>query len=199
MASSVGVLLEYVRNLVVIDEAASALIAARVRERRFGRGEFVLHQGEVNPHQVFVTAGCLKMYQVDDAGQEHILAFSFERWWSGDLYSFYTREPSRFHVRALEPTTTLTITRDALEELYDRVPVLNKMFRLLLERAFIAQQNRIMGHINLSAEERYRELVRTYPFIEQRVAARQIAWYLGITPQFLSTIKRRRRRGRSML
>jgi CRP-like cAMP-binding protein len=44
---------------------------------------------------------------------------------------------------------------------------------------------------SLRAEERYAQFRRRYPTLEQRIAQKHIASYLGITPVFLSMMRKR--------
>ena len=165
------------------------LFLSKVSYTTFKKGQFVLRKGVVNRHQNFILSGCLKTYQVNETGKERILTFSIENWWSGDLYSFLSGQPTQYFIEALEDTEVLRITQENLETVYREIPQMNVMFRMLLEKAFIAQQERIMGNISESAEEKYLKLRKKYPTFEQRIPLKQLALYLGITPQFLSMVR----------
>ncbi|MEM6380238.1 MAG: Crp/Fnr family transcriptional regulator, partial [Bacteroidota bacterium] len=78
-----------------------------------------------------------------------------------------------------------------LDDIYEEIPEFNKLFRILLQNAFIAQQERIMSNISLSAEQKYLRLREKYPLFEKRIPLKQLALYLGITPQFLSMIRKK--------
>ena len=122
-------------------------------------------------------------------GQEHTVMFSVEDWWTSDLGSFITQTPADFNVQCLENTELIQFTFENLEELYTSIPKLERFFRKIIERAFVASQKRIIKNFSLAAKEHYLIFKETYPEIEQRIPQYMIASYLGITKEFLSKIK----------
>ena len=67
---------------------------------------------------------------------------------------------------------------------------MEKYFRLMFQNAVNAQQTRIVQSISYTAEERYLYFIESYPKLTQRIPQKHIASYLGITPEFLSMIRR---------
>ena len=155
------------------------------------RKTFLLQEGDICRHEHFVTKGCLKMYSVDKNGLEHIVMFAVEDWWVGDLYSFLSEAPTNFYIEALEDSEVLQISRPDLDRLYDRVPKFERFFRIMFQKAFIAQQQRINTSLAGNAEERYLTFLKKYPHLEQRLPQKQIAAYLGMTPEMISIIRRK--------
>jgi CRP-like cAMP-binding protein len=169
-----------------------------IKSRTVRKRQYLLQAGDVNRFEIFVNAGCLRSYEVDDKGQEHIVQFAPEDWWTGDMYSFLTGEPATKNIDALEDTEVLLIEKSHLEALYVQVPKFDRFYRLLLQRAYITLERRISENLTLSAEERYNRFIERYPNLEQRLTQRHIASYLGITPESLSRI-RRMKTGRNSL
>lgn len=153
------------------------------------RKDYLLQPGQVCGSFSLVRSGCLMNYFSDEKGEIHVLQFATEMWWTADLESLIRQCPSRYSIQALEDSEVLSISRSKLEELYTEIPVFERYFRMIFQNALISHQQRIIRNIAYSAEERYDELIRLYPDLEQRVAARYIASYLGITPVFLSKLK----------
>ena len=149
-----------------------------------------MQQGDVCKSANFIVSGCTKMFYMDADGQEHVVMFAIEDWWSSDLGSFITQSPADYNVQCLEPCEVIQFTYENLEELYAEIPKLERLFRKIVERAFVASQKRIVRNFSLSAKERYQLFRTTYPKIDQRVPQYMIASYLGITKEFLSKIKR---------
>jgi CRP-like cAMP-binding protein len=58
-----------------------------------------------------------------------------------------------------------------------------------LLRRIAVLQKRVLLLLSATATERYQEFVSTYPSLQQRVSQRQIASYLGITPEALSRLR----------
>lgn len=157
--------------------------------KKFRKHQFILEEGEVSTHDNFIIKGLSRTYSIDEKGQQHILRFTPEEWWTGDLASFLSGKPTIYNVDCLEDTEVLRITYPDLETLFERVPKMNKYFRLLYQRSIISYGLRLVSNLSLSASERYEEFIKRYPAIEQRVPNHQIASYLGITPQSLSRIR----------
>lgn len=154
-------------------------------------GEFLIREGDVCKHESFVTRGCLKAYSEDGDGNEHVLDFLIEEWWADDLYSFLTQTPSKSSVRAIEDTELLQISKEDLETLYQRVSKFERFFRLLFQKAYIAQRDQINQMLSIPAEERYLQFLKRKPYALKRFSQKDIASYLGVTPQFFSTLKKK--------
>jgi CRP-like cAMP-binding protein len=156
------------------------------------KGEFLIHAGDICKYESFVTRGCLKSYYEDENGFEHILDFSIEGWWADDLFSFFTQTPSQSSIKAIEDTDVLQISKQDLENVYQKVPKFERFFRLLFQRAYIAQREQINLILSAPAPDRYLQFLKKKPYAEERFSQKDIASYLGITPQFLSTLKKKR-------
>lgn len=132
------------------------------------------------------------MYLVDDKGKEHNLQFAIENWWITDIASFYAEEPSSLYIEALENSTVLQLRKEDQIKLFDDNLTFNRIFRALTENALVNAHRRILQNISSTAEERYLDFLTRYPQFLQRLSNVQIASYLGVTPEFLSTIRKKR-------
>lgn len=159
-------------------------------ERSIKRRQFVLQHGDVCRHFTFVVSGCLKMYAVDINGKEHNIQFIAENDWATDLSSFYSEKPSQLYIEAVEPTAVLQIRHDDVLHLYTTYHKFDHNFRVIIEQKYIELQNRVLQNISFSAEDRYEYFLKQYPNLAARLPNTQIASYLGITPEFLSTIRK---------
>ena len=158
--------------------------------KQIRRGQFLLQSGDVARHLSFVEKGCLRSYTIDGKGEEHLAQFAIEDWWISDLYSFLEHQPSALNIDALEDSELLILDKASQDKLCAEIPKFERFFRLLLQANYVASSRRIMHSISATAEERYLHFLKSYPAIVQRVPQRQIASYLGITPQSLSRIRR---------
>lgn len=184
-------ILKNVSTHITLDQEEKEFFTSLLRERKFKRKEFVLREGEVVRYTNYVVRGCLRSYRVDEKGVIHTGFFSIEDYWITDLYSFLTQTPATTNIDTLEDTEVFQISKDDMEMLYTRVPKFERLFRIMHQRAFIAQQKRIMKNISATAEEQYLQFKTKYPGLEARISQKEIAAYLGITPEFLSMMKRR--------
>ena len=183
-------LLNYISKHVDLSEEEEAYLCSQIKYRKYLKGQYILQQGDVSTTQCFILSGCTKMFYVDDAGQEHIIMFSIEEWWTSDLGSFISQTPSDFNVQCIEATTVIQFPYETHETLLKRIPKLERFFRKIIETAFVSSQKRIIKNLSLSAKERYQLFHLKYPHIEQRVPQYMLASYLGITKEFLSKIKK---------
>ena len=180
----------FAKKGVQLDENELAIIQSVFHYRKYRKNQYILQQGDVARYESFIIKGLARKYDVDDKGQEHVLLFLAEEWWAGDLYSFYTGQPTYYNIDCLEETEVLQITRQDLEYLYNRVPKMNIYFRILFQNSIIAYNKRIASALSKSALDRYCEFVERYPHIEQRIPNHQVASFLGITPQSLSRLRK---------
>lgn len=183
-------LIKHLRDTITLNEEEAVIVKNSFKEKRLEKKEVLLFTGEVSSHMQFIADGCLRAYYMDDEAKEHIVQFGIEGWWVNDLYSYLTQTPAKQFVQALEKSTVLQIHRDTLNKLYDEVPAIERFFRLKFEKAYVAFQERTINAMAKPAEERYLEFRMKYRNIEQRVPQYMIASYLGITPEFLSSLRR---------
>lgn len=183
-------LLTYFDSYLALNEEEWAQLSGRVVERRIKRRQFVLQQGDVCRHYTFVVAGCLKLYGVDKKGTEHVLQFAAESDWISDIGSFHAERPSQLYIEAIEPAVILQLEKPDLIYLYRHYPKFNLNFRVIIEDKFVELQQRVLQNISSTAEERYRSFLSQYPGLATRLPNTQIAAYIGITPEFLSKIRK---------
>jgi len=152
--------------------------------------QYLLQQGEICKYESYVCSGFLRSFYVDDKGDEHTLHFAMEDWWISDAGSFIHQVPSRINIIAQEATVVLQIDRKGMDQLFTEIPAFEKFWRILNQQAMIAQDQRILNAISMTGAERYEALIKKYPTLEQRLPQKHIASFLGITPVFLSQIRK---------
>ena len=182
-------LLNYIAKYVTLTNTEEHFLTSRLSSRKYIKGQYILQQGDISQTECFIISGCTKMFYLDDKGQEHIIMFSIEDWWTSDLGSFISQTPSDFNVQCLENTEIIQFSYNNIEELFSEIPKLERFFRKIIEKAFVASQKRIIRNFSLTAKERYLIFKESYPKIEQRIPQYMVASYLGITKEFLSKIK----------
>ncbi len=183
--------IEHLRETVDLGETEVALIVPNLEVRRLRRREHLIQPGQVSRNMQFIAAGSMRCYHVDEKGQEHTLQLGIENWWINDLYSYLTGEPSRLYVQAIEAATVIQLHRSRLDDLYKRVPAVSDFFRVKFQQAYVHLQRRTMDAMSTDAYTRYTDFIREYRNIEQRVPQYMIASYLGITPEFLSHLRKK--------
>lgn len=184
-----SLILKNVSNHIVLDTNEEQYFTALLEFRKIRNKQCVLSEGEVSNHIYFVTRGCLRGFTVDKSGTEHVLSFAPEDWWIGDLYSYVTRQPGNLYIEALETSEVLILSREKQEMLYRDVPKFERFFRILAENSLVASQQRLHDRMSLTAGERYERFCQRYPTLIQRLPQKQIASYIGVTPEFFSKMR----------
>lgn len=184
-------ILKNISRFINLDKIEVDLFISFLQTKHFKKKEFILRPGDICKYEIFVNKGCLKNYTIDDKGVEHVGMFAIEDWWTGDMHSFITQTPCTCFIEALEDTEVLLISKQNLETLYESVPKFERFFRILFQNSLVTQFQRINQNIAYTAEERYLNFIKKYPKLEQRIRQKQIAGYLGITPEFLSVLRKK--------
>lgn len=183
-------LITHFESYLTLNEQEKQLLKAKVSERRVKRRQYILQAGFPCKHYSFIVEGCFKLYGVDQKGTEHNLQFSAEKEWIADIGSFHSGRPSKLFIEAIEPSLVLQIEKEDLYFLYTNIPKLDRIFKVIIENKYVELQNRVLQNISSTAQERYLTFLEQYPSLAMRLPNTQIASYIGITPEFLSKIRK---------
>jgi len=155
------------------------------------KGTILLRQGEICKFGCKVITGCLKSYVIDATGKEHIMQFAPEGWIITDMNSLYNNVPSDITIEAIENSEVHWIQSETLDiwEKSSREVLLEQI--KMLTRNIITANKRTRMLLSSTGEERYIEFIQTYPTLPQRLPLKLIAAYIGITPEYLSEIRRK--------
>ncbi|WP_346862407.1 Crp/Fnr family transcriptional regulator [uncultured Draconibacterium sp.] len=185
-------LIYYFKKWVSISENDEARILSAFEPLTVKKKKDLLEPNEVCKYIYFITKGCLRSYYADEKGVEHIYQIRMDNNWISDLESFFTQKPSKYYIETLENSELLRISSEQLEHLYSEVPALERYFRILFQKAYINALERLNATMWESAEDRYSKILKEHPTMFQRVPLVYIASYLGITPESLSRIRKKR-------
>jgi CRP-like cAMP-binding protein len=185
-------LFEYIetRSGLRLTEEEQTVIETKFHHKRLRKTQYFLQEGDICKQIAFVVKGAARMYSIDEKGHEHIVRFALETWWLGDHESFNLLTPSRFHIEMLEDADLLVITTVNAHELRDQVKAFDLTIKAMDKQLAIATQKRIHAAISMTAEERYEDLVKTYPQFLQRFPQNMVASYLGVSPETLSRMRK---------
>lgn len=153
--------------------------------------QMLLREGEICKFEGFVNKGCLRVFYLDESGIENVLYFAIEGWWITDIDSFTNQSPSILNIEALEDSEILMISYPYKSILYDTLPKVEKLYRIMTQKTHAALQRRMISSLSKTADKRYLEFVTKYPQLEQRLSQQQVAAYLGISHEFLSKIRKK--------
>jgi len=159
--------------------------------KSFKKRDVVLKEGDYCLFEGFVLNGCFKIYYLNESGFEQTLYFAVEGWWITDIDSLINHVPSILNIEALYDSNVLMISKKDKECLYETMPQIEKLFRIMNQQSSVALQRRILSLTGKTADKRYLEFLQKYPGLEQKLTQQQVASYLGITHEFLSKIRKK--------
>ncbi|MDB5008495.1 MAG: hypothetical protein JWP45_2888 [Mucilaginibacter sp.] len=184
-----NLLVNNISKYIQLNEAEKEILFGYLKSKTIKRREFILNEGEICKYSVFVTSGCLRGFTVDKNGVEHVLGFAPPDWWIADMYSLISQKPGILNIEALEDTEAILLSKANQEKLYREVPKFERFFRILTENSLVANQQRIVDNMSLTAEERYSVFCKRYPTLIDHLPQKQIASYIGVTPEFFSRMR----------
>lgn len=168
-----------------------ALMRSSAVENNVSKRELILKEGAICTHLIFVTHGLLRLFRVDEKGNEHTLRFTPENFWMSDRESYTAGKPSNFNIEAIEDTRFLSWKKPDFDHLLTEIPALKQLMKSLITRQQIASQNRLYSSISDTAEQRFLQFVKNYPGIYSRVPLHMVASYLGVSRETLTRIRSR--------
>jgi CRP-like cAMP-binding protein len=177
------------RHVLLSPEEEEA-VRKRVESRTLHRKAVLLEPGQICYHSTFVVSGCLRSFLHDRDGVERVLHFAPTGWWIADMASYITSSPATLTLDALEDSELLLLSKEGQQELFRISPKFERFFRILVENSLVTHQRRLLDNLSLPAAERYDQFCRRYPTLVQSLPQKQIAAYLGVTPEFLSKLRK---------
>ncbi len=174
-----------------MDEKEFRYFCQHFREIVIKKKDFYIKEGSITKAKAYVTKGCGRNFIVDKNGKEHITNFVFEDWWLGDFESYYSGNPGKSNMQAIEDLEALEITKEDFIKMENEIPKLKKWYEIKKEKHSFAVINQLYEVKTSTCEERYLQLVTKHPHVFQRIPLQYIASYLDMEPQSLSRMRKR--------
>lgn len=182
-------ILENISKYVILTPEEQDLFMSKTETKQFNLKTILLNEGEICKDSYFVNSGILRSFTINDNIVEQVLSFACSGWWMGDMYSFLSQKPGNLFIQVIEEAEVVILSKENQEILYQEIPKLERFFRILIENSLVAHQERLMDNLSLTAEERFEKFCKKHPELIQKVPQKQIASYLGVTPEFFSKMK----------
>ncbi|WP_329807232.1 Crp/Fnr family transcriptional regulator [Flavobacterium facile] len=184
-------ILQNIAKHVSLTSEEETLFLSKTETKFVKAKTILLSSNEIAKHTYFVNSGILRSFNINDNIIEHVLHFACEGWWIGDMYSYISEKPGNLFIEVLEDAEIVSISKENHQLLYHEIPKLERFFRILAENSLVSHQERLMDNLSLTAEERFEKFCTKYPTLIQKVPQKQIASYIGVTPEFFSKLKKR--------
>ena len=179
----------YLKEKANLDAEEISAVRAVSIEKKVRKRQYLLQEGDVCHYECFIVRGCLRTYKVDNNGVDHILRFAVENWWISDRESYNNGSPSKCNIDALENCEVILIDKPDFILLLNTIPKFKIFIDILLARSYDAIQDRVMGAISYSTEEKYQNFITRFPDIFYRVPLHMIASYRGVSRETLSRVR----------
>jgi CRP-like cAMP-binding protein len=193
---STNLIIDSISKHIHLSDDEKAHFISLLQPKSYKRKQFILEEGEICKYSTFVIKGCLRGFTVDQNGFEHVLNFAPVGWWIADMYSLLTQKPGILNIEALEDTDVLLLSKSRQEKLYLDIPQFERFFRVITENSLVAYQQRLIDNLSLTAEERYHNFCKRYPPLINTLPKKQIAAYIGVTPEFFSRMQHNMLKGK---
>lgn len=151
------------------------------------KNELLQNIGDTCKTIYFLKSGIARIYYYKE-GIDITESFAFENNIIARVESLFTGHPSKKAIQALENAEIISINATQLFKLYDTCPNIERLFRLIFEKAYVDSVNRMESIQFHTADERYRNLLNETNYL-QKIPLKHIASYLGITQVSLSRIR----------
>ncbi len=185
-------ILKNIAKHITLEKEETTYFLSLLESKTVKSKAYILKESESCQYLNFVNSGTLRAYFLNKQGKEWTIMFALKDWWVTDMHCFVKEQPAMLNIVATEKTEILRISKINLDLLFTEVPKFERFFRILFQNAYIREQVRVIQNLSLTAAERYEKFLAKYPQTIQQVTQKQIASYLGITPEFLSIIRNRR-------
>lgn len=180
---------QYIKSHGKIGEEELQQIIKPFKPLKTTRNEMLCNIGQVCKHFYFIKKGCLRLYEVDNKGNEVTGYFALEDCIISANTSFILQKPSRDCLVSLEPSELLTIYRDDFFKLVNTMPQFANVYHKFIEFAFIHSQMRIYSFLGMEGIDKLRWVMEHEPKLLSRISSKAVASYLGMTNSTLSKLR----------
>ena len=184
-----SLILQNISKHVSLTSEEELLFLSKTKTRHYKAKTILQNAGQICKEGYFVNWGLIRSFNINDNIVEHVMSFACEGWWISDMYSILSQKPGTLFIEVMEDCEVVVLTKVNQEQLYLEIPKLERFFRILIENSLVANQERLMDNLSLTAEERFEKFCLKYPDLIQKVPQKQIASFIGVTPEFFSKMK----------
>lgn len=182
---------EFNVDIHTFNSADSALFDQYFERILFKKNTFLIQEGELEQYSYFIFNGIARCWTLNHKGEEQTFWFCKEGSFSLSNISFTLKEKSTFNVQTLTECEIYRIDQEQAAQLYEAIPGLKAVFDDLTARLLNKLLNRNIDLIKYTPEQYYLEMMAEYGNTFNDIPLKDIASYLGITPQALSRIRKR--------
>lgn len=180
----------YFLKVTPLTESEQQAIVESMEIKTFKKHDFIVKENNRNNDTFFVLDGLVRAYKTID-GNEITTNFYKENQWIVALTGFIENASSPYSLVCIDETTVVVGNEKKALDIFKRFPQFETVSRIIMENAFLEQQQWMTSYLTDTPEQRYLNLLATQPHIFQKVPQYQIASYIGLKPESLSRMRKR--------
>ena len=158
--------------------------------------EVFIQAGQNSKKVFFILSGMTRAYFINQKGEEKNIFLRQEHTMSGAPDSLFQNKPTKYTFESILNTQLLIFSFEKIQQLGEQFPNINKVHLAALHENIQTLLFSVESLIDKLPEERYEELLERSPQFFQTAFNKHIANYLGITPNSLSRIIKRKKESR---
>lgn len=179
----------YLKSIVTVEQKELEQIISYFKPIKTVKNEVLCDFGQVCNHFYFIINGCLRLYEIDNKGNDITGYFALENSFISANTSFILQKPSRDCLVSLEDSELLVISRNDFYKLVNSVPPFASVYHKFMEVAFIHSQMRIYSFLGMEGIDKIKWVMEHEPKLLTRVSSKAVASYLGMTNSTLSKLR----------
>lgn len=156
--------------------------------------DYFVRQGELSKYAGFIESGIFRYTRIGSDGAEHIVGYSFQNDFVCDYTSVIKSTHSCINAQAVTDCKVYSLSAHDLHDYWESNKDTQRLGRLVAEQLFIQMYVRLLGFYCDTPEQRYISLLERCPNLPQYITLKEIASYLGVTPETISHIRRKLRK-----
>lgn len=180
---------KYLQEFPHFSESAFEIALPYLKEINIESGQYFLEQGKICKRIAFIKQGLFRTFYLNE-GKEITTCFCKEKTLMCSYQSFITQRPSDLAIQALESSSIIVFSKEDFQNLYSKHLFWQHVGRTASENEFVTAVCYTRFLNDLSAKERYLQVMETDNDLLLRVPQMYLASYLQITPETLSRIRR---------
>lgn len=183
-------LIEYFLKITKLTQEEISALTDTMVVSTFKKDSCIIKEGQPNKNTFFVLDGLVRQYKILE-GEDVTTNFYGEGQWIISLTSFTENIISTDTLVCVEDTAVVVGNEEKAQALFKDYPRFETVSRMVMETVFANEQKRLASYLTSTPEKRYLSLLKTQPYIFQKVPQYHIASYVGIKPESLSRIRKR--------
>ncbi len=154
------------------------------------KGDFFLKTGRYAGRLGFIQSGIVREF-VHIGDNEVTKWISTKGYFVVDLSSFVFQLPARWNIQALTDCELYVIGGEDYKKIGQVLPDWVHLEKLFIAKCFRVLEDRIISHLSMTAEERYRQLLALNNELVNHVPLQYLASMLGMRPETLSRLRKK--------